>query len=63
MRNAQKLRKLYKKTQDEMADVIGYSKPLYVAFERGKMDLPEQQIEILCAYFHVTKEYLLSEEE
>ena len=46
-----------------MADIIHYSKPLYVAFEHGKIDLPDEQLELLCSYFHVPREYLLSEDE
>ena len=40
MNNAQKLRKLYKKTQNDIADIISYPKPLYAAFELNKLKLP-----------------------
>ncbi len=63
MRNAQKLRKLYGKTQIEISNIIDYPKPLYVAFERGRIDLPPKQIAALCAYFNVSEEYLRANDE
>lgn len=63
MRNVQKLRKLYGKTQLEISNAIDYPKPLYVAFERGRIDLPPRQIQALCEYFNVTEEYLRKETE
>lgn len=61
MRNVQKLRKLYGKTQVEIAGIINYPKPLYVAFERGKMVLPEPQLKALSNFFNVSEEYLMKE--
>lgn len=61
MNNAQKLRKLYKKTQDEISDVIEYSKPLYAAFESGKMGMPQDKLKTLAGYYNVTVDYLTKE--
>ena len=61
MNNAQKLRKLYKKTQNDIADIIKYPKPLYAAFELNKMSLPENKLIMLSRYYNVTVDYLLSD--
>ena len=57
----QKLRKLYKKTQDEISDVIEYAKPLYAAFEAGKFVMPQEKLKVLADYYNVTVEYLIKE--
>ncbi len=61
MRNVFKLRKLYRKTQLEISEIIDYPKPLYSAFEKGKYDLPPAKIKALCEYFHVGEDYLCAE--
>lgn len=61
MNNAQKLRKLYKKTQDEISDIIEYPKPLYAAFELGRIGMPSEQLSALAKYYNVTVEYLTKE--
>ena len=58
MNNAQKLRKLYKKTQDEISDIIEYPKPLYAAFELNRMQLPKEKLSLLADFYNVTTEYL-----
>ncbi len=58
LKNIQKLRKLYKKTQSEMADIIDYPLPLYRGFEDGRYLLPEVKLRELCEYFNVSREYL-----
>jgi transcriptional regulator with XRE-family HTH domain len=58
MNNAQKLRKLYKKTQDEISDIIEYPKPLYAAFELNRMQLPKEKLSLLAEFYNVTTEYL-----
>ncbi len=61
MNNVQKLRKLYKMTQNDVSELINYPKPLYTAFERGDMKLPGDKINILCNYYNVTADYLLKD--
>ncbi len=56
--NVQKLRKLYKKTQCEICEIIDYPLPLYRAFESGRFILPEEKLIALCEYFNVSREYL-----
>ena len=58
MNNAQRLRKLYKKTQDEISDIIKYPKPLYAAFELGRMQLPREKLSELASFYNVTVDYL-----
>lgn len=60
MNNAQKMRKLYKKTQDEISDVIDYAKPLYAAFELGKFKLPKSKLVLLAKYYNVSFDYLIN---
>ena len=59
MNNVQKLRRLYKKTQNDISDLIDYPKPLYAAFENGQIPMPEEKITLLCNYYNVTNEYPL----
>ena len=61
MNNAQKLRKLYKKTQNDIADIISYPKPRYAAFELNKLKLPESKLVMLSRYYNVSVDYLLSD--
>lgn len=63
MNNAQKLRKLYKKTQNEIADIIGYAKPLYAAFELGKLPMPRYKLQELAEYYSVPIDYLIDNDE
>ena len=59
MNNAQKLRKLYRKTQNDISDIINYPKPLYAAFELERMALPPKKLEVLSQYYNVSVDYLL----
>ncbi len=61
MNNARKLRKLYRMTQNDVSDEIVYPKPLYTAFEQGKMNLPDDKIKELAKLYNVSVEYLLSD--
>lgn len=63
MNNAQKLRKLYKKTQDDISDIIEYSKPLYAAFELGKIKIPKQKLVILSQYYNVSFDYIVNDDD
>ncbi len=60
MNNAQKLRKLYRKTQNDISDIIDYPKPLYAAFEQERLELPESKLAALSEYYNVSVEYLLN---
>ncbi len=59
MNNAKRLRKLYKLTQNEIADVIDYAKPLYAAFELEKLPMPKDKLEQLSKYYNVSFEYII----
>lgn len=59
MNNAQKLRKLYKKTQSEISEIIEFAKPLYAAFEHEKLRLPEDKLRMLAQYYNVSIDYLV----
>ena len=60
MNNVLKLRKLYKKTQDEISDVIDYPKPLYAAFEHGRFKLPKDKLVKLAKFYNVSFDYLIN---
>ena len=63
MNNASRLRKLYRKTQNEISDIIGYAKPLYAAFEHGKLPLPEKNLQKLADFYNVSVDYLVADIE
>ncbi|HSH25569.1 MAG TPA: helix-turn-helix transcriptional regulator [Massilibacterium sp.] len=54
-----KLRKEKKKTQKDIADVIGVSRPAYTAYEKGNRTPDYEILKILADYFDVTTDYLL----
>lgn len=56
-----RLRLLYKFTQADVADLIDYPKPLYVAFEQEKYRLPEDKQRLLAALYNVSVEYLMKD--
>ena len=61
MNNAQKLRKLHKFTQIEVAEKINYPKPLYVSFEHEKYILPDNKIKELASLYNVSVDYLMKD--
>jgi len=54
-----KLRKEKKKTQQQVADVIGVSRPAYTAYERGTRTPDYDILQSLANYFDVTIDHLL----
>lgn len=60
MNNAKKLRILYKKTQVEISEIIGYPKPLYSAFEAGKYRIPKKKLIELSKYYNVSFSYIVN---
>ncbi len=61
MNNAQKLRKLHRFTQIQVAEKIDYPKPLYVSFEHEKYILPESKIKALADLYNVSVDYLMKD--
>ncbi|WP_200411956.1 helix-turn-helix domain-containing protein [Virgibacillus salexigens] len=54
-----KLRKQSKKTQGEVAKVIGVSRPAYTAYEKGNRTPDYKTLTTLADYYNVTTDYLL----
>ena len=54
-----KLRKEKRKTQDEIAKIIGVTRPAYTAYERGNRTPDYDILEALADYFEVSTDYLL----
>lgn len=54
-----KLRKGKKRTQEEVAKVIGVSRPAYTAYEKGNRTPDYGILQTLAEYFDVTTDYLL----
>lgn len=54
-----KLRKDNHKTQEEIAKVIGVSRPAYTAYERGNRTPDYEILMKLADYYNVTIDYLL----
>lgn len=61
MNNIQKLRKLYRMTQKEVAEKIEYPKPLYAAFEHEKFILPTDKLKQLANIYNVSTDYLIQD--
>ncbi|MGY0692663.1 helix-turn-helix domain-containing protein [Virgibacillus sp. FSP13] len=53
------LRKEKKRTQGEIAKVIGVTRPAYTAYEKGNRTPDYKILESLADYFDVTTDYLL----
>lgn len=53
------LRKQKKKTQQEMADFLGVTRPAYTAYERGNRNPDYDTLRKLADFFDVTTDYLL----
>lgn len=58
-KNLNPLRKAKKKTQKEMADLLGCTEQHYQRIEYGKVNLPATTLIFLADYFGVTTDYLL----
>lgn len=54
-----KLRKQKKRTQQDMADYLGITRPAYTAYERGTRQPDYDTLEKLADYFEVSTDYLL----
>lgn len=57
------LRKEMKKTQADMAEIIGVSRPAYTAYELGNREPDYQTLERLAEIFGVTVDYLLGKSD
>lgn len=53
------LRKEKKKTQQEMADFLGITRPAYTAYERGNRQPDYEILQKLADFFEVSTDYLL----
>ncbi|VDG98864.1 HTH-type transcriptional regulator immR [Lysinibacillus sphaericus] len=53
------LRKTKKRTQQEIADYIGITRPAYTAYERGTRNPDYEILQKLANYYDVTTDYLL----
>ncbi|KGX85042.1 helix-turn-helix domain-containing protein [Pontibacillus litoralis] len=54
-----KLRKEHKKTQEDIAKIIGVSRPAYTAYEKGNRSPDYEILTTLADYYRVTTDYLL----
>lgn len=54
-----KLRKEKKKTQEDIAKIVGVTRPAYTAYENGTRTPDYNILETLADYFDVTTDYLL----
>ncbi|MBX0358951.1 helix-turn-helix domain-containing protein [Halobacillus sp. Nhm2S1] len=53
------LRKENRKTQQEMADMLGVTRPAYTAYERGSRKPDYDTLQKIADHFDVTTDYLL----
>lgn len=53
------LRKSKKKTQQDIADYLGLTRPAYTAYERGNRHPDYDTLQKLADYYEVTTDYLL----
>lgn len=53
------LRKNKKKTQQEIADYLGITRPAYTAYERGTRQPDYETLNKIANYYDVTSDYLL----
>lgn len=56
------LRKDAKRTQQQMADVLGITQQAYAAYENDKSSPPKDVLEKIADFFGVTTDYLLGRE-
>lgn len=54
------LRKALKMTQTEFGEVLGASRSMIASYESGAVKAPAPVVELICAKFHVNKEWLVS---
>ncbi|SDI17826.1 DNA-binding transcriptional regulator, XRE-family HTH domain [Alteribacillus persepolensis] len=54
-----KLRKNNKKTQQDMADILGITRPAYTAYERGTRNPDYETLQKIADFFDVSTDYLL----
>ncbi|NQX68459.1 helix-turn-helix transcriptional regulator [Paenibacillus alba] len=57
------MRNKYKKTQQEMADHLGITRPAYTAYESGNRKPDYDTLDKLASYFHTSTDYLLGRTE
>ena len=60
MRILRDLREDADKTQAEIAEVLGTSQTMYARYERGANELPIRHLVVLCRYYHVSADYVLT---
>lgn len=59
MKNLRHLRIQARKTQKEIAQVLGISQSMYAKYERCERILPLAHLAALSQYYHVSTDYLL----
>ena len=45
--------------QEELAAVLGITRPQYSLYETGKREFKVRHIQQLCRYFHISADYVL----
>ena len=63
MNRLKELRQSKKKTQQEMADIVGVTKRTYIYWEQGERQIKPEKAKVLADYFGVTVGYLLGYED
>ncbi len=61
--NLRILRKSFKLTQQEVADILGIDRSTYTFYEAGKSNPPKESLVKLCDIYNVTVGYLLGVEK
>lgn len=56
------LRERKKKTQQDIADVLGITRPAYTAYESGSRKPDYEKVQQLAQYFDVTIDYLMGQD-
>lgn len=59
MNRLKELRQSKKKTQQEIADIVGVTKRTYIYWEQGERQIKPEKARVLADYFGVTVGYLL----
>lgn len=57
------LRKSNNKTQQDIADILGITRPAYTAYEQGKRNPDYEILEKIADYYNVSTDYLLGRTE
>jgi len=57
------LRKSNNKTQQDIADILGITRPAYTAYEQGKRNPDYEILEKIADYYNVSIDYLLGRTE